>query len=38
MVLNGTVTVPDELGKIWNEVAYFKVLCHSYSEGTKSYG
>jgi len=38
MVFNRTVTVADELGKIWKEVAHFKVLCHNFSEGTKSYG
>jgi hypothetical protein len=38
MVLNRIVTVPDVLGKIWKEVAHFKVLCHSFSEGSKSYG
>jgi len=28
----------DEFGMIWKEVAHFKVLCHNFSEGTKSYG
>ena len=27
MVLNRTVTVTDEMGKIWKEVANFKVMC-----------